>query len=52
MHFEYNDGYGNGTDSNKGLVSVEYSPYTDYLGLAKELHTNLYRLASYYDAER
>ena len=52
MHFEYNDGYGGTADSNKGLVSVEYTPYADYLNLAKELHTNLYPLASYYDAER
>ena len=52
MHFEYNDGYGGTADSNKGLVSVEYTPYADYLNLARELHTNLYPLASYYDAER
>ena len=45
-------GYGGTADSNKGLVSVEYTPYADYLNLAKELHTNLYPLASYYDAER
>lgn len=37
MHFEYNDGYGGTTDSNKGLVSVEYTPYADYLNLAREL---------------
>ncbi len=49
MHFEYGDGYGDGSDSNKGLVSVKYEPYTDFLDAVKELHNNLYALASYYD---
>lgn len=49
MHFEYADGYANSAGSNKGLVSVEYAPYTDYLNAVKQLHTNLYPLASYYD---
>lgn len=52
MHFEYNDGYGGTSDSNKGLVSVEYAPYTEFLTLASELHRNLYPLATYYDSGR
>lgn len=52
MHFEYNDGYGGTSDSNKGLVSVEYAPYTDFLTLAGELHANLYPLITYYDTAR
>lgn len=51
MHFEYTDGYSGGRGSNKGIVSVEYQPYADYLSMMKTLHANLYRLASYYDAD-
>lgn len=50
MHFEYGDGYSGGRGSNKGIVSVEYRPYTDYLSMMETLHRNLYALASYYDA--
>lgn len=49
MHFEYCDSYGGQTASNKGMVSVEYAPYTEYLGYMKSLHANLYALATYYD---
>lgn len=49
MHFEYCDSYGGQTASNKGLVSVEYAPYIEFLGSMKQLHNNLYALASYYD---
>ncbi|WP_369808883.1 hypothetical protein [uncultured Alistipes sp.] len=49
MHFEYADGYQDGRGTNKGLVSVEYQPYTEYLAMMKTLHDNLYALASYYD---
>lgn len=49
MHFEYCDGYTSGRGTNKGLVSVEYQPYTEYLSMMKTLHDNLYALASYYD---
>lgn len=52
MHFEYNDGYGGTSDSNKGVVSVEYEPYSDFLELAGELHRNIYPLIDYYDAAR
>ena len=51
MHFEIQRRLRrHGGFEQKGLVSVEYTPYADYLNLAKELHTNLYPLASYYDA--
>ncbi len=49
MHFEYCDSYGGQTASNKGLVSVEYVPYTEFLGSLRLLHANLYALAGYYD---
>ncbi len=51
MHFEYGDSCEGGVCSNKGLVSVEYAPYEAYLSEVRLLHTNLYPLASYYDAE-
>lgn len=51
MHFEYADGYSGGKGSNKGIVSVEYQPYNQYLSSMKSLHDNLYALASYYDSD-
>jgi hypothetical protein len=51
-HFQYNDTYGSAAlNANKGIVSVEYSPYGDFLERMKQLHVNTYRLADYFDAK-
>lgn len=49
MHFEYCDSCEGGLCSNKGLVSVDYAPYEDFLSAMKRFHANLYPLAGYYD---
>lgn len=38
-------------DSNKGIVSNRYEPFTDLLGPMKSLNQHVYRIASSYDAK-
>lgn len=50
VHFEYNDGYSSdGKATNKGIVSLEYEPYEDYLKYVKQLNLDVYSLIDYYD---
>jgi hypothetical protein len=36
-------------NSNKGIVNVEYEPYTDLVDAMKELNTQAYRLIEFFD---
>lgn len=36
-------------NSNKGIVNVEYEPYTDLVDVMKELNTQAYRLIEFFD---
>lgn len=50
VHFEYNDGCSeDGQFTNKGIVSVEYEPYTRFLYYVKQLNSQIYALIDYYD---
>ncbi len=50
MHFEYNDEYGtNGEAVNKGIVSLEYTPYTHFLSYVQQLNSSVHSLIEYYD---
>ena len=50
VHFEYNDGYdSNGKASNKGIVSIEYEPYTSFLSQMRQVNLAVHSLIDYYD---
>lgn len=52
IHFEYNDGYASdGSASNKGIVSLEYEPYDDFLAYMRQLNLSVYPLIDYYDTQ-
>ncbi len=38
-------------DGNCGIVNNSYEPYTDMLGLMRELNMNVYRIADYFDKQ-
>lgn len=49
-HFEYNDTYNTTTGaSNRGIVSLEYEPYEDFLDYVRQLNIAIYSLTNYYD---
>ena len=51
-HFEYNDGYdSNGKASNKGIVSIEYEPYTSFLSQMRQVNLAVHSLIDYYDTK-
>lgn len=39
-------------DSNKGIVNVRFEPYTPLLDLMRQLNTQAYPLAEYFDSQR
>ena len=50
VHFEYNDSYfSNGKYLNKGIVSIEYKPYEEFLQYVRQLNLAVYSLIDYYD---
>lgn len=50
VHFEYNDSFSSTSGaSNRGMVSLEYEPYTDFLSYVRQLNLAVYSLADYYD---
>ena len=49
VHFEYNDGYTEEGASNKGIVSLDYEPYTDFLSAVRQINLNVHSLIDYYD---
>lgn len=51
VHFEYNDGYTEEGASNKGIVSLNYEPYTDFLSAIRQINLDVYSLIDYYDKE-
>lgn len=53
VHFEYNDAWASdGSVSNKGIVSLEYEPYGDFLSYVRQLNLAIYPLIDYYDNKR
>jgi len=50
VHFEYNDSF-SATDgaSNRGIVSLGYEPYEDFLSYMRQLNLAVYSLIDYYD---
>ena len=50
VHFEYNDGYSQDNKaSNKGIVSLDYEPYSEYLDYMRQINLNIYPLIDYFD---
>ena len=49
VHFEYADGGTNSKATNKGIVSMEYTPYEDFLKYVKQMNLNVYSLIDYFD---
>jgi hypothetical protein len=39
-------------DSNKGIVDLEYEPYTEFTDLMREVNAEVYPLTEYFDARR
>lgn len=56
VHFKYRDAVyrnksGEEAYCNKGIVSVDCQPYTDFLKAMKQVHVNAYALIDYFDRE-
>lgn len=50
IHFEYNDEYStDGKAVNKGIVSLEYTPYTLFLSYMRQMNSSVHSLIDYYD---
>lgn len=51
LHFNYRDLNLNGDITNKGIVSLDYKPYEEFVEAMKVMHVNTYPLIDFFDGK-
>ncbi|MDO9634291.1 MAG: hypothetical protein Q7J05_04500 [Paludibacter sp.] len=49
LHFNYRDINLNGDITNKGIISIDYKPYEEFVETVKVMHINTYPLIDFFD---